>query len=344
MWRNILKNTVVKLFNKRIRSSHLRAFIYSNNWTRFRNFCHIEIDKRLGKIRISGFPYVLFIDSTNFCNLKCPFCPTGKGKYGREKGIMSFNKYKEIIDKLGKYLYLVCLYNWGEPLLNKEIDKFVGYTSKKGIYTVISSNLTILSEEIATNLIKSRLNCLIISLDGASPETYSQYKKGGDFNKIIQNIELLNTKKKELKSNLPHTIWQFVVFKHNEHEIEIARTLSRKLGINEFNAIPAYIEDESWRATGKKYRTSTSLFPIIQKCGRLWTHIAIHCDGGVSPCCWSYYKKDDFGNIFEEDFDIIWNNEKFRVSREIVRGKVTNPRINTICYTCAKTNKPPLIK
>ena len=85
------------------------------------NFIHIEKQKSNCDEYVLGYPYWLTIDPTNFCTLKCPFCPTGQGRNSRTRAMLSLDNFKKIIDELGPYLIHIDFCNWGEPLLNKQI-------------------------------------------------------------------------------------------------------------------------------------------------------------------------------------------------------------------------------
>jgi hypothetical protein len=142
------------------------------------NFCINNYQMSTKKSRILGYPTHMTVDVTNICNLRCPLCPTGVGAPGREKGSMSFSLFKKIIDETGKYLISIDLFNWGEPLLNKETYKMIAYANKKHIVTSVSTNFNFLSEKLAEQLILSGLDILILSIDGASQESYEQYRVG----------------------------------------------------------------------------------------------------------------------------------------------------------------------
>ena len=93
----------------------------------------------------------------------------------------------------------------------------------------ISSNLSLPIEDAqAAALIKANLQKIYISCDGASDSTYPTYHIDGDFNRVISNMKLLLKKKKQLGNNYTELIWLFHVFSHNEHEIETAKTDSKR--------------------------------------------------------------------------------------------------------------------
>jgi MoaA/NifB/PqqE/SkfB family radical SAM enzyme len=72
---------------------------------------------------VLGNPTTLMLEPVNFCNLKCPLCPTGQGMIKREKEMLNLEKSKKIIHQLGPEIIHLRLWNWGEPFLNKDLFK-----------------------------------------------------------------------------------------------------------------------------------------------------------------------------------------------------------------------------
>ena len=92
-----------------------------------------EIQYLFGHSRLLYFPNKLTIDIGNVCNLRCPLCPTGRADKSASKGFMKFEEFKRIIDELGDYLTNLELYNWGEPLLNRDLIKMIHYAKARNI-------------------------------------------------------------------------------------------------------------------------------------------------------------------------------------------------------------------
>lgn len=89
-------------------------------------------------------------------------------------------------------------------------------------------------------LVLSGLDYLILSIDGATENTYSRFRRGGDFNLVIDNVKRLVAAKKRLKSYTPLLDWQFLVFQHNIHEIELAKELTYSIGVNQLRLAQPY--------------------------------------------------------------------------------------------------------
>ncbi len=317
----------------------------------------------LGVIQFAGkrvhaphYPATLTIDPCNACNLQCLLCPAGRKDSGRPQALMSFPTFKRILDECGRYLCSINLFNWGEPLLNKDVPAMVRYATQMNIDVNISTNLNHLDDAICRELIESRLTNLVISLDGASQESVSIYQKGSDFQAVLSNIERFVQKKKTLGSNLPHLRWRFLVNRHNENEIDKARGMSARLGIDRFELgffrcdmskellldhEAQYESVEPWLPRDE----SLSMYNYAQRrkkvtkriCRLLWFESVIHPDGSVSPCCACWPKRYDFGNIHESSFRAIWNGPHYRDARRISRGDDVSARDN-ICGICKKNN------
>ena len=305
---------------------HLR--IYSTR--KLYNLIMEKIQFILGSTHLYYFPAKITIESGNICNLHCPLCPTGQKDASASKGLLSFSDFKKIIDEIGKNLLLIRLYNWGEPLLNKELIKMAEYANKHRIAVKISTNLSFPIEDAqAEALINANLQKIYISCDGASNSTYPKYHIDGDFNRVMSNMKLLLKKKRQLRNNYTEIIWLFHVFSHNEHEINTAKLMAKEIGIK---------RDSKWLPDNPEYNT----FNMTEKkpknrfnCDLLWKETVINWDGCILPCCSVYSETYSFGNIKEDSFKNIWNNQKYIAARKEVLGRNNNTK--TVCHVC-KTN------
>src|SRR5262245_35074833 len=189
-------------------------------------------------------PRTITIDPLARCNLSCPLCPTGRGhRTSAGRGILSLALYCKILDQLPK-LRTLLLFNWGEPLMHPQIDELIAIAARRGIAVHAHSNLSLKKDdEFFERLIDSGLHSLWASLDGASEETYTRYRVGGDFALALANLERLARIKQRLGSKTPQIVWKFIVHRHNAHEVETARQMARELGV-EFTTAPIDLGDD----------------------------------------------------------------------------------------------------
>ena len=339
------------LFNKL--SERYRYF----SGTKLSNWGRNKYDYLLRSGRISSYPHLVIMEPCNVCNLRCPLCPTGQ-RVPVARGTMSMGTFTQIIDQLFPYVRYLGLYYLGEPLLCEHLPQMIRYARHHKIKVFVSSNLNILDNKQADDLIESKLDYLIVSLDGTSQESYEKYRVGGDCKKVIENIRLLIDKKNEKKSPYPRLVIQPVVFRHNEDEVPKLHALADHLGVKisiRQGALggkgqsPPVTKDsllaEKWLSPNKKYHKEYDYLsdkPYLRNdpCYFLWKAVTINWDGSVFPCCWIYDSRHSFGNILKENFETIWNNDLYRSSRSLFSlGKSTflKSRGNspeTICYQC----------
>jgi len=331
---------------------------------RWTNFVKVQVQYRLATRVVRGYPYVLILDTINSCNLHCPLCPTGLGMDGRPKGRMDIDLFKRIIDELGDYAFVAVLHNWGEPMLHPDIFDMVSYARQKRIKTILSSNLNVFDEKKARRMVESGLDELVVSLDGATAETYRKYRIGGEFDVVINNMKLLLKVREDMGADTPKIIWQYLVFKHNVDEVDEARTMARRIGVDDIDVYAAYLggPDQTpyigaantselaarWLQSDSRYvgrfdYSGTPDYLSKQRCYFLWQTVTINWDGGVAPCCCVFEPSTDFGNIRNESFRGIWNNKMYRTARGLFKKRGHTDGARTICRPC-KVFKKPTIK
>lgn len=325
------------------RTKGLRAYL---NWARS------AAEVRAGKSRVRARPLKLTIDTTNVCQLRCPLCPTGLQVHDREKGHASLETLSRLLDELGDYLFFIDFFNWGEPLLNTHLEEFIRLASAKRVVCTVSSNLSVpLSDERVRRLVTSGLSELIVSLDGASQETYGQYRRRGDFDLVCENMRRIAAMKRKLQQSSPLITWQFLVFAFNEHEVETARSLADSLGADRILIRPAYLDVDryplspadaetipSWKPKEPLYQIETLTAGAATKrhsrCGWHYTSAAVNWDGTVAPCCTVFEKQHDFGTVGDgKSYMEVVNNDAFRSVRDRFAGRTKHP-VPLVCEKC----------
>ncbi len=337
--------------------SYYRAYEQINPKV-FKNLDDLFNYKKTGKVPAPTF---ISIDPTNICNLKCPLCFFGQKTANYKKGVMSFNTFKTVVDKIPT-LESIALFSFGESFLNPEIFDMIKYASQKDIMTSIHSNFSFKKDdEFFTNIVQSGLCSLVLSIDGASQDTYSVYRQGGDFDLLISNIRMLNSVKEQLKSETPVIIWKLMVNKYNEHEVETAKKMAEDLGIlfmTDEITLCDLIPDADFGETLEKrkndwlpkndkyiksiYRGEYS-YPINQNsiCNQLFENLIVNWDGKVFPCCWLTDENNAFGDLSKESFEDVWHGEKYQYARSMFIPRDGAPRNinNTICAACKNFKK-----
>jgi MoaA/NifB/PqqE/SkfB family radical SAM enzyme len=299
-------------------------------------------------------PIKLILEPSNLCNLECPLCPTGRGVSDRQVNILDFDVFREAVDPLAKWLYEAYFYNWGEPMLNRDLFRMVAYLSERRVRTVVSTNLTLADSEQISRMIESRLDTLVISLDGTTQDVYSRYRRKGDFEDVRDSIREVISIRDSNKSAFPRVVWQFVVFSFNQHQIDEAIEMAKTLGVDQIRFVPCFPEMEQMTTASPQiklkqldgYQSTVVQYQLYHDsrpkgprshwpCNYLWAQFVLRSDGGVAPCCASYYIKDDFGSVKGFLPLAIWNNDAYQRARRAVRTRGKHPG-GLICDQCLK--------
>ncbi|MBN2365484.1 MAG: radical SAM protein, partial [Calditrichaeota bacterium] len=204
------------------------------SWKKFSNAVSMLSSYFLSRLSrryfVWGKPYTFIIEPSALCNLRCPQCPVGLKTLSRPQNNMTYEDYREIIDQIAGYTWVLLLYFQGESFINPAIIDMINYAYEKGIFTVISSNGNRLANpEFARQLAKSKLGRLILSVDGASEETYKIYRQAGYFRRVIKGIQQLVEERRNLAKGFPRIDIQFIVMRHNEHEMRDIKKLGKEL-------------------------------------------------------------------------------------------------------------------
>ncbi len=320
------------------------------------NLVRVELERKLRKIQLTGHPYLLIIDPCNYCNLRCPLCPTGLGTLGRQQAMLSLDHFKEYLDPLKDYLFETYLHNWGESLLNKQVFSMIEYAQANNVGTNLSSNLSDTSSQDLDRLLDSGLEYLIVSLDGTNAQSYSKYRVRGKFDSVVENMHELIRRRNARRLKTPRVEWQFIVMKQNEGEVDIAEKMASKIGVDLLRFIPVgmpydtcdrqAVKDEWYPVTiaGREYSPAVEQqFGQANKpspCFYLYRTMVVHPDGGVAPCCVVYKQSSDFGKL-PADVMTLWNNDHYLSARALFSHR-SAPRVQpTICDGCEIFAKHP---
>lgn len=296
-----------------------------------------------------GQPISISFEPTTSCNLRCPECPSGLRAFTRETGMLKKDFFSETIDQLASDLMYLTFYFQGEPYLNPSFLDMVQYASKKGIYTATSTNAHYLTEANARKTIESGLDRLIISIDGTTQDVYQQYRVGGQLDKVLQGARNIVKWKKELKSRTPFVIFQFLVVKPNEHQMDDVKRLAEEIGVDDVWFKTAQVYDYENDPHGliptkdkySRYRTNpdgshTFKNSLDNQCWRLWHSPVITWDGLVVPCCFDKDAQHRLGDLKSKPFKEVWHNKEYVHFRtQLLKGR----KNIDICANCSEGTK-----
>lgn len=295
-----------------------------------------------------GLPIALAIEPTTACNLSCPECPSGLKSFSRKQGNLKKEFFERTIDQIHRNSFYLTFYFQGEPYINPNFLEMVKYAHDRKMYTATSTNAHFLNDANSKKTIESGLDRLIISIDGITQEVYENYRKGGKLEKVLEGTKNILKWKKKLKSKTPHVIFQFLVVKPNEHQIEDVKKLAKELGVDEVKYKTAQLYDyengNELMPENPKYSRYRQLKNgkyeiknvLADHCWKLWHSCVITWDGKVVPCCFDKDAEYQLGDLQQKSFAEVWQSEKYNNFRaSVLKGR---EHID-ICKNCSEGTK-----
>lgn len=242
------------------------------------------------------YPLQIDFELNYSCNFSCEMCTwsaenaAGRGK----KTWLSFSTFKEVIDEGVKNgLRAIRLNYINEPLIRKDIIRFIEYAKSAGILDIyLSTNGSLLTEKIIHQLIKSGLTRLQVSIDATTATTFNKIRQGGNFKDVVANTLNFMKIREELNVELPTLRVNFVKTDLNKHEyndfINFWEDKADCIGIQDLVNI---------------MKPSTNIEHSKKKftCAQPFYHLTIRYDGSVLPCCTFFAAKIPIAKLSTEE-------------------------------------------
>jgi MoaA/NifB/PqqE/SkfB family radical SAM enzyme len=292
----------------------------------------------------------IHLEPTNICTLKCAGCARTQFI---ETWPQHWQNHNIDIDQLNKFLdidlqnkVITLCGNYGDPIYHKEFHELILSLKSRGAMLYIITNGSYRSRDWWENTVAilSNLDYVVLSVDGV-PENFTQYRKNADWESIHQGMQIC-------AEATCQTEWKFIPFRFNEHDIETARELSEKLGIDNFNVEPSdrfnehtnylkplgnYVSD---RYASKQIWQPDQIQTVDPQCADHQNHY-ISADGYYSPCCYTadhrFYYKTEFGK----------NRKSYQITDQTLTQILTRPTVvefyrdltrHSVCqYNCPTT-------
>jgi len=280
------------------------------------------------------------IDIMGVCNLRCPSCPRGNYESQPSSGSMSPETFEAIVDHVlseSPATAQIALYNWGDPLLHPKLPEILEIMRSKGVFSILSSNLSI--DRDLEPVVRAKPGWLRVSLSGYHQQTYGRTHRRGQIDLVKSNLYRLRYLIDKYRSDLVVEV-NYHMYKSNLDDYEDMNRLCQELGFL-FDPIVAffmpveklldYVEGISNEET--KSTISNLLLPIedvlkiahnVQRdqCNLYSKQIIINWDSSVSICCVT----------FDPDKSIVHPNFLEATPDGIIAAKAGN----TICNGCMK--------
>lgn len=283
---------------------------------------------------LAALPVEYIVETTAKCNLYCPMCPRETHK--QPKADMSDAVFERLVTESASTAEHMMLIGLGEPFMDPKIFDRIEFCHRHSVSSLLSTNGTFLDEKTADRLLRTPLEQITLSFDGASKETYEFYRKGAKFEKVRDNFVRFARMKHERRSRL-QVVAQMVRMERNaSEESEFIRFWSAVPGVDQ-------VRIKADETNLLQPEAGHSAEEWKHPCHYLWRGpVYVKQNGDVYPCCQSYMLDGaPVGNIGEQSLPDIWNSgEMTRMRQAHATGRAGEI---DVCARCCTTIPHPFL-
>ena len=262
----------------------------------------------------------LQVEATTKCNAWCPGCKRNNGGYILSTDFviedLTITKLKQVLDQLPNLSTIDFCGTYGDAIAAANIVDQIALAKLHSKKIIVRTNGSLRNNEWWNSfaiLLSDIDHEVWFCLDGLA-DTHSIYRQGTDFDTIIKNATTFI-------SAGGTAIWQFIPWKHNEHQIKDCIRMSQQLGFNRFEFIRDVRKDfeskhyqtgqlldiQPWGSDKKLNRLEQVKTQVLAKnCRHLsQPSVYLNANGKMSTCCFfnNYISSDnidDLPNIINE--------------------------------------------
>ena len=287
-----------------------------------------------------NMPLHMQIELTNYCNLRCPVCPSGTRAVKRKPMAIDGCMFERVIDEVGPYLLTVSLWAWGEPLLHPELKRILCAVRKHNIAILLSTNgQNLYDEHIIEALTREPPTHLIVAIDGITDETNSKFRVGAKLNPVLSGVRRIAEIKRKRGQQLPILHMRFIVMNHNQHEVPQLTDFAKRnhfdlLTVRTLSAdrthrdlVPSKLEFQAYNYNhGKRFERRDFI------CQEPFWFPTVFADGTLVACEQDFNAQQSLGIISKSvSFADLWFSRRASIVRKIIRD---NPRSLSFCLNC----------
>ena len=279
-----------------------------------------------------NFPLVAQIQTQSFCNGRCSMCPYTMTKKKLSQGTMDDELFFKIAREFASepLFSILILDLQNEPLIDAKIFDRVKYfkSISRDKQCVFVTNGELLDKFSLKEIMESKIDCLVVSLNAHSRETYESINTGLDYDRVISNVARLISND-FLKQRL---MLSFVLTGQNATEIYQATRFWKRRGVKtrvmplfnrgglvrDYESLKPDGQYSGWPLAAKVHHQLIYRIPAIVGCHHPFSSMCIAYNGDVILCCHDWNRVTVLGNATENSLKEIWNSDKFRQVRKLL--------------------------
>lgn len=297
------------------------------------------------------------IEVTTQCILKCDFCVLHSGALlkKRSKAFMGFADFQQLFFQIEPYLSHI-EFTGGEPLLNRDLLRMVALCNSYSIKTTIATNAQLLNDNRIEEVLDAPPSVLLVAYEGGHANSYRAHRKGGNFQRLTDNLARLIERKKQRRQSYPRIQLQTVVSRKTVSQLDHFWEDAENSGVDSACIKPIFI----WPDGTEDYQRlmiNEYLIPghplsyhTISPTGELEpTGVPDYCPntktvhigtgGEVVPCWYNLLTSPSMGKVTERHFFDIWFSEDYQEFRQKM---ASHTAYEHKCRHCIGIYKPEL--
>lgn len=270
-------------------------------------------------------PSTAVIEFTASCNLRCVFCPVGRGVIPRAGQTMTSPTFERIVQEIRDVVTYVYIGGYGEFLLHPRFAEWVRII-KAFAKINLATNLTVLPESALEAL--PLIDDLSVSISGGNRETYLAMHGMDCFDQVMDNLERL---RRVRSSKIDITYVRTTVNDNVERARETLGEFEAKplaLPMRE-TMLPLLPKTGVTRFVIENGEIKTKA--VVSKCREMWSVMYFLADGEMAFCCYDFANLGNLGNINRQTLDQIWNGEPYQKLRANHLAGQFHPVCQTQC-------------
>lgn len=288
-----------------------------NPFNRIYRSCEYE---NANKLPLKGFPFILDVEPTNHCNLRCKMCQQNIMK--RTKGFMDFSIFKKTVDECREHSAAVRLIRFGEHFLHPKIFEFIEYAREKGVLIHLTTNGLLLDRDKIGKLLDTGLDSIIFSFQGAGREGYEEMRKNNQYDLLVDNIKQLVGMRNSKKKEKPWVHVSSTMTGETEEEIRQFKLywegIADSVGVGKTNF--AIVDKEDYHRAIEEYLPRETVVRKYRPCTEVYQKLSVNWNGDVTACCGDHDNYLIVGSVKDKTLKEIWEGRKMNNIRRILDG------------------------
>jgi len=289
-----------------------------------------------------AYPLHMQFELANFCQLRCPACPTGAGELNRKSVVMDPQLFEQVMEEVGPFLLTTSLWGWGESLLNPHLGEFLSIATRYPVVTLLSTNGQDLNSERVIQAICSAPPAhLITAIEGLDDQTHAAFRRGARLEPLLEGVRRIAEIKRQRRMRLPVLHLRFIVLKHNQHQAPMVRDFALANGYEMFSlrCLSIYSSEHGVQvAPALRFETRKAEAQLDRfVCMQPFWFPSMYADGTLVLCEQDFNGEAAVGRIERGvSFSNLWRS----AGAAMLRHKILrNPGFSSFCSSCPERER-----